>query len=75
MNVRKSLLAVAVSIGCLLGTGLSTASAATAEVQPTVKPICGIHYKLTQDLNGRWYCKYSPERRHNRHDRERRNSN
>ncbi len=70
MKVRNSLLAVAVALGCLFGTGVTTASA-----HPSPKPPCGIHYKLTRDLNGHWYCKWVPERRHNRHDKERRASN
>ena len=70
MNIRNSLLAATVALGCLFG-GTATVSAATPEV-PTVMPICGIHYKLTRDLNGRFYCKWAPSPRHNRHDRERR---
>lgn len=71
MNVRNSILAVAVALGCLFGTGAATASAVPTELS-TVRPVCGIHYKLTRDLNGQWYCKWVPQRRHNRHDKERR---
>ncbi len=74
MNVRNSLVAATVALGCLFGVGAATASAAPTAVA-TVKPVCGIHYKLTQDRNGRWYCKWAPEPRHNRHDEERRASN
>ncbi len=71
MNVRNSLLAAAVAAGLLFG-GAATASATMTEVPTSVRPTCGIHYKLVRDLNGHWYCKFAPSPRHNRHDRERR---
>jgi hypothetical protein len=71
MNARNTLVASVLALGCLFGVGAATAAAAPTEI-PTVTRVCGIHYELTTDLNGRQYCKWAPKPRHNRHDTARR---
>lgn len=64
MTVRNALIASAVALGCLFGAGTATAAAAPTPAPTGATLHCGIHYKLTRDLNGRLYCKFSPDPRH-----------
>lgn len=66
MKICNSLLAAVVALICLFGGFAASASADPASIPTVSARHCGIHYKLTRDLNGHWYCKFAPDPNHRR---------